>query len=74
MDKKYYVLETRVTVTRRELLTPLPEEKMEELLNDYVDQYELEGMLEQKGVEIVEIYNVELLDSETNKTITNIRS
>lgn len=74
MDKKYHVLETRITVTRRELLNPLPEEKMEELLNDYVDQFELEGMLEQKGVEIVEIYNVELLDSETNKTITNIRS
>ena len=74
MDKKYYVLETRITVTRRELLTSLPEEKMEELLNDYVDLFELEGMLEQKGVEIVEIYNVELLDSETNETITNIRS
>lgn len=74
MDKKYHVLETRITVTRRELLTPIPEEKMEELLNDYVEQFELEGMLEQKGIEIVEIYNVELFDSETNKIITNIRS
>lgn len=71
-NESYYVIETKMSVTRHEFKKPLTEEQLEYFDNGIYTQYELANMLSDNSKPITEVISYDIVRCSDNECITGV--
>lgn len=71
-NERYYVLETKMSVTRYEFVKPLTEEELEDFDSGILTQHAMVNMLSTNSKPITEVISYDIIRCSDNECITGV--